>query len=261
MIISCLNCTTRLQLDDAKLPQRPFTVRCPKCQQIINAQPPTTPQGDAASVVGDLPASTRSQRETGSTVVPVLNIASDEEAERPAQAGTAPDGAEIARMLAALLGGAAGDKTNGAGRRPAWDKRRALVCVSTSHKQEIVEELRRGSYEVFTAQNTAQALERMREDKIDVLVLDPEFDLMEQGAAFITREVNSLRPSERRRLIFVQLSPEARTEDAHAAFLSNVNLVVNMDGVRELPSALERTVRDLNELYKDFNKALGVSEL
>ncbi|MCA1849798.1 MAG: zinc-ribbon domain-containing protein, partial [Acidobacteria bacterium] len=32
MIVVCSQCTTRLQLDDAKVPSRPFTVRCPKCQ-------------------------------------------------------------------------------------------------------------------------------------------------------------------------------------------------------------------------------------
>ena len=41
MIVTCPNCTARLQLDGAKVPARPFSVRCPKCQQIINAQPPS----------------------------------------------------------------------------------------------------------------------------------------------------------------------------------------------------------------------------
>ena len=40
MVITCQQCSARLQLDDAKVPSRPFTVRCPKCQHIINAQPP-----------------------------------------------------------------------------------------------------------------------------------------------------------------------------------------------------------------------------
>src|SRR5205085_8740711 len=40
MVITCQQCSARLQLDDAKVPARPFTVRCPKCQHIINAQPP-----------------------------------------------------------------------------------------------------------------------------------------------------------------------------------------------------------------------------
>src|SRR2546423_5894757 len=64
MIVNCPNCTTRLQLDDAKVPARPFSVRCPKCQQIINAQPPAPDLQGALAAVADLPVSTRSQKET-----------------------------------------------------------------------------------------------------------------------------------------------------------------------------------------------------
>ncbi len=64
MIVTCPNCTTRLQLDASKVPARPFSVRCPKCQQIINAQPPAQPAArDALGAVGDVPASTRPQPE------------------------------------------------------------------------------------------------------------------------------------------------------------------------------------------------------
>jgi CheY-like chemotaxis protein len=84
-----------------------------------------------------------------------------------------------------------------------------------------------GDYEVFVAENTAEALGRMREDRMDVVVLDGNFDTVEQGFAFVTREVKSLQPSERRRLFLVYLTPNARTMDMHAAFLHNANLVVN----------------------------------
>ncbi|HKC65385.1 MAG TPA: zinc-ribbon domain-containing protein, partial [Pyrinomonadaceae bacterium] len=57
MIVVCSQCTTRLQLDDAKIPSRPFTVRCPKCQSIIHGQPPTTSNGQQSALsVGDAPA-------------------------------------------------------------------------------------------------------------------------------------------------------------------------------------------------------------
>ncbi|MCA1555574.1 MAG: zinc-ribbon domain-containing protein, partial [Acidobacteria bacterium] len=46
MVIICQQCDARLQLDDTKIPARSFTVRCPKCQQIINAQPPAEQTGE-----------------------------------------------------------------------------------------------------------------------------------------------------------------------------------------------------------------------
>ena len=64
----------------------------------------------------------------------------------------------------------------------------------------------------------------MRSNKMDVVLLEPQFDPAEQGSAFVIREVNVLRPTQRRRTFFVLISPSLRTMDAHAAFLSNVNL-------------------------------------
>ena len=111
------------------------------------------------------------------------------------------------------------------------------------------------------AENTEEALGRMREDRIDVLILESNFDPVEQGFAFVTREVKLMRPSERRRLFLIYLTPSARTMDLHAAFLHNANLVVNPADVEGLPEALEVSMRHYNELYRDFNRALDVSAI
>src|SRR5829696_9173777 len=96
MIVTCPNCTTRLQLDGAKVPARPFSVRCPKCQQIVNAQPPaaSAPQRDALAAVGDMPASAKPQQETVSAApAPMVGEAQE-----------APEGHEdVLRLLASLL--------------------------------------------------------------------------------------------------------------------------------------------------------------
>lgn len=263
MIVTCSNCTTRLQLDDAKVPARPFSVRCPKCQQIINAQPPPVhKEGSALAAVGDLPVSTRSQRDMSVAPAPASQPEEASAASVQEVGERAPDDSDVMRLLSALL--QRGDESAGAkaaARRPAWERRRALACLSSAHRQTVARLLSANGYEVFAADTTSQAVERMREERMDVVVLDGEFDMMEQGAAFINRELNSMRMADRRRIVFVQLSPSARTSDGHAAFLANANLIVNNNDVAELPRALERCVRDLNELYRNFNKVLNVAEL
>ena len=114
---------------------------------------------------------------------------------------------------------------------------------------------------MFLAEDTRQAVERMRENNLDVVLLDQEFDPIEQGAAFVTREVTILRPAQRRRLFFVLLSPVLRTMEAHAAFLNNVNAIVNIKDLDEVSPVLERALRDYNELYKEFNAALNIGAL
>ena len=257
MIVTCPNCTTSLQLDKAQASSRPFTVRCPKCQQIINAQPPVaSQQRDAFAAVGGLPASNRSPQEA--TAAPVL----DEAADGGPQAARAGEG-EVLRLLASLLrGGVEGPGPKGALRRHSvWEGRRALVCSGSAYGEQVLTSLGGDGYQVFAAEDADQALEHLREGGVDVVALDPEFDAARQGAACVAGEVASLRMPERRRVVFVLLSDKVRTGDAHAAFLAGANLVVNLSEAAELPSALEKNIRDLNELYRDFNKALGLATL
>jgi predicted Zn finger-like uncharacterized protein len=261
MIVTCPNCTTRLQLDDAKVPARPFSVRCPKCQQIINAQPPAPQaQRDAlAAVVGGVPATTRAQQEaTATPPAPVLR-------DGGLAGATAPlaDEGEVVRLLTALLqrGATEAAGPRGVTRRPSWERRRALVCLGSAHCEAVADALVENYYEVCVVGEAAQAVEQMREVPADVIILDQEFDTAAQGVAAVNRELNSMRMAERRRVVLVLLSNSARTGDPHAAFLSNANLVVNTSDLDNLIRILDKNIRDLNDLYRDFNKASGVPEL
>lgn len=259
MIVTCPNCTTRLQLDAAKLPSRPFSVRCPKCQQIINAQPPApTGQRDAVAAVGDVPASARSTQEM-SAAAPTPPAPMPPALPRE-ETGAASGTEDVLRLLASLLRREATGETAGAGRR-GWEHRRALVCAGSGFSGDAARALGESGYFVSMASHTTQAVELMHEEHVDVVVLDPEFDMREQGALQVSRELASMRTSERRRVVFVLLSNSARTGDTHAAFLAGANLVVHAKEAAQLPRALEKNIRDLNELYRDFNKALGLAEL
>jgi CheY-like chemotaxis protein len=169
---------------------------------------------------------------------------------------------ELARLLAdALRLNEPQSAQVGERKRPAWDRRKVLICTSPGYRDQIANGLAANDYEVFVADNTPEALGRMREDRIDVLVLDANFDPVEQGFAFVTREVKLMRPSERRRLFLIYLTPSARTMDLHGAFLQNVNLVVNPADLERLPEALEISIRHYNELYRGFNRSLDVAAI
>jgi predicted Zn finger-like uncharacterized protein len=257
MIVTCHNCATKLQLDPAKVPSRAFSVRCPKCQQIVNAQPPAAAaQRDALAAVGDVPASTRTQQEAVASPPPATLLR-----EEPA-AGDGKD--DVLSLLAAVLRREAGAEAQGApgsGRRHTWESRRALVCVGSGQGTEAARALADEGYAVMPVADAAQAVERMREERVDVIVLDREFDPRGQGAVQVARELTSMRTAERRRVVLVMLSEAARTGDAHAAFLVGANLVVHLRDAAELPRHLERNIHDLNDLYRDFNKALGLAQL
>ena len=111
------------------------------------------------------------------------------------------------------------------------------------------------------AEDTCQAVETMRANKMDVVVLEPQFDPAEQGSVFVIREINVLRPPQRRRLFFVLLSPSLRTMDAHAAFLNNVNAIVNVADIEDLSRIMEVALREYNELYREFYTSFGLTAL
>lgn len=267
MIVTCPNCTARLQLEAGKIPARPFTVRCPKCQFMINAQPPAPEnEGSALAGNGDLPASARTHREIKSSA-PASVSARDEtpEASERTPPTVAPTGeGELVRLLTSLLqrGMPEGDAAvKGAAGRSKWTRRRALVCTAAAHRDLLGRVLARNQYEVFVVEVAAQGIEQMRADWMDVIILDPTFDHNDLGASHITHEIESLRPVQRRRLFLVHLSKTIRSGDKQEAFLNHVNLVVNTEDLEDLPRLLERNIRDFNELYKGFNKALSLSEI
>lgn len=274
MIITCQQCSTRLQLEDVKVPSRPFALRCPKCQQLINVQPPPVGPDKSASISSDeLPAAARTPDEARPAIAQADDLNPAGEATWPASLVTPPANGEdqaaslneneLVRLLTSLLQRRvdvkSGDEAVSRGSDSKWRARAALVCVA-NNPETFAEALTRSQYKVFVASNTAQALERMRQDQMDVLVLDPEFDPGEQGAAFVSREISLLRPAQRRRLFFVQLNQSVRTADAHAAFLNNVNLFINPTDVNDFSPVLERTLRERDDLYREYNKAMNVAD-
>jgi predicted Zn finger-like uncharacterized protein len=262
MIVVCSQCTTRLQLNDAKVPTRTFTLRCPKCQNIIQAQPPAPTTEQGALSLGETPA-LDGGRFNPQMPAPVFKPEDDSETGEVNAYGSAaqPAPTDLASLLAELLQSTTASAKKPSGARLKWERRRVLVCVTPSRRTTIGRALVDDNYQVYIAEDTSQAIERMREEPMDVVLLEPEFDAVEQGAAFVTSEINVLSPAKRRRLLFAQISSAARTLDSHAAFVHNVNLVVNSADVDKLPKVLERTLRDFNDLYRDFNAALNIAEI
>jgi predicted Zn finger-like uncharacterized protein len=256
MIIVCQNCSSRLQVDETKIPSRPFSIRCPKCNSNIDCGSTSPGVEQSAIAVGDSQA-TENPRFDQPKPAPLFE---PEQPSKDTNVGTT-SAEKLIELLSGLLSQAGTTSSGGPGVRPSWNPRKALVCIPEDNRENVARALSENGYQVFVARDTTQAVDRMRENQLDVVLLDQRFDPVEQGAIFVTREMNILRPAQRRRLFFVLLSTSLRTMDAHAAFLNNVNAIINVNEIGELPSLLENRVRAFNELYKDFNNVLKVPAL
>lgn len=255
MIITCQNCSSRLQVDETKVPARPFTIRCPKCNSSVDSSSPGPALEESATAASASPA-TENPRFDQPTPAPLFELQQKDVVTSPAVSATE----KLAELLSGLMDQPIANRSLSS-ERPSWNPRKALICITEESRELVARSLAEIGYQVFVAQDTRQAVDRMRENQLDVVLLDPRFDQAEQGAIFVTREVSILRPAQRRRLFFVLLSPSLRTMDAHAAFLNNVNATININEIAELPQLIERRIREYNELYREFNSALRVPAL
>lgn len=269
MILNCPLCNTRVRLDDEKIPAQPFNVRCPRCEGAFAAPPiPGSAVGAVAAapqprVFSPPPPAAPSSAPASPSAPPSAPNAPEKTS---APEAAAPGGQGLLRMLAALLQqGGAGELFVGAG--VAAKRHRLVVCTTPARRERIARALN-GSpqenspqYDVTFAADTAQAVDSIREERCNVLLLDSDFDAAGRGAAYVNREVSTLTPAQRRRLFIVKLSNAARTADAHEAFINNANLTVNYNDIPKLPQTLERAMRDFNDLYRDFHAAQKASGL
>ena len=135
--------------------------------------------------------------------------------------------------------------------------RRILLCLGNK-LDETAKLLAGAGYKVYIAQTPAQANERLREGKTEMLIFSPDFAPEHAGAAVIQQKANAMYSSERRRLYLISLEDAGTTMNAHDAFLRNLNLIVNNSDLAQLPLVLNRALNDHNDLYNYFNKANGL---
>jgi CheY-like chemotaxis protein len=254
MIIVCQKCSSRLQVDEMKVPTA-FSIRCPKCNNSVELMAPNPAADEGATALGESPA-TGNPRFEQPDPAPLFEVEGESQAKQEASPADM-----LAELLTKLTGQGLQPANGPSGARTAWNPRKALVCVTEENRERIARSLSGNACKVFVAHDTRQAIERMRENQLDIVILDSRFDPVEQGPAFVTREISILRPNQRRRIFFVLVSPSLRTMDPHAAFLNNVNAIVNINDIDDLPRLVEHRLREFNELYKDFNEVNGVAAI
>jgi len=138
--------------------------------------------------------------------------------------------------------------------------RRILLCLG-ARSDETAKILAKAGYKVYVAQTPAQANERLRDGKTEILVFSPDFAPDLGGAAVLMQKANSMYSSERRRLYLISLEDGGATMNAHEAFLRNLNLIVNTNDMPQLPLIISRAVSDYNDLYAHYNASSGLVQI
>jgi predicted Zn finger-like uncharacterized protein len=243
MIIRCDNCSVSLQLDESKIPSGNFSVRCPRCQNLLRVQKDSS--GKGLSTVEQLAAS----KPAASTGEGAQEFAAKES---EVQINSA-----LRSLLQALQ--------TGTNTLPSDDEvdekpRRILLCLG-QYADDTAKVLAKAGYKVYVAQTPAQANERLRDGKTEILIFSPDFAAEMGGASVIQQKANAMYSSERRRLFLISLEDSGTTMNAHDAFLRNLNLIVNTNDLPQIPLILNRAIGDYNDLYRNYNNATNVAPI
>lgn len=242
MIIRCDNCSVSLQLDEAKIPSGNFTVRCPRCQNLLRANKDAKGAGSSTA-----------QQLAANQPAPAASQGAQQFAERQTEFEI---NNALKSLLSALQTGKAALDDDEKGEKP----RRVLLCLG-ERKDAVAKVMAGAGYRVYIAQTPAQANERLREGKTEVVIFSPDFAAEFGGAAILQQKANTMYSSERRRLFLVSLEDGGTTMNAHEAFLRNLNLIVNTSDIPQLPLILNRALLDYNDLYHYLNNGLGVEPI
>ena len=243
MIIRCDNCSVSLQLDEAKIPTQNFTVRCPRCQNLIRVQKGAKGHGSATA-----------QQLEANKPAPAVSEGAQQFSAKESEF-------QINNAMRSLMAALQKEKvTLDTDDEKSEKPRRVLMCLGQK-RDEVGKVLIDAGFKVYVAQTPAQANERMREGKTEILIFSPDFAAEFGGAAILQQKVNAMYSSERRRLFLITLEDAGTTMNAHDAFLRNLNLIVNTSDIPQLPMIMNRALRDFNELYHYLNRATGAEPL
>ena len=133
MIIRCDNCSVSLQLDDAKVPKGNFTVRCPRCQNLLRVM------GGARNGVIEQMKQNASAPAVG--------------ADNPAEFAQKENEFEINHALRSLLGALQKEGTSmELGDDEEVKPRRILLCLDPVKKDFVAGILTKAGYKVYAAE-------------------------------------------------------------------------------------------------------------
>jgi predicted Zn finger-like uncharacterized protein len=214
--VECPSCSQRVVVDDAKAPERAFSVKCPKCQTIVKF-PGRTP-GAAAPASAAPPAA-------------------------PAAAAPTPSVAEaeaLNRMQRQL---------RGRGMGPAAGQ--VLVALSDlAMAQSITAPLRRLGYDIDALDRPEEGGRLLDEGFYEVVVTNKTAGVPGKSESLYQRLIR-LPPDARRGVFLVLVGDEFKTGDGAQAFAAQADLVIGNDA-GEVESILLNTMAERTRLFQVF---------
>jgi CheY-like chemotaxis protein len=134
----------------------------------------------------------------------------------------------------------------------------ALVLGSDLHQIEAVKQDVEGlGYRYVSAENPTEAIAKIRLHHFHLIILSDQFEDVDQGQSQVTRYLNYLSMSVRRRIFLALIGDAFRSMDHMMAFAMSANVVINQKDLGKLGPILKRALSDDEAFYKIFRETLA----
>jgi predicted Zn finger-like uncharacterized protein len=209
----CPQCSTRIQIEDAKVPDRPFKVRCPKCRAVMtlpgrDQEPPDDRSPAPAEAAGAAPV-----------------------AAPPYEPPPPPDPAAVARRARAE----AGDN----------DALIALSGPAAPHLRKALEQL---GFHVDSVDDVEEGVGLLEQGVYEVAVTSR--NAPGPGAPeTLAQRMQRLPMDARRRVFVILVGDEFRTADGTQAWAAQADLVVNSADAGRCEHLVRSTMAERKRLY------------
>ena len=133
----------------------------------------------------------------------------------------------------------------------------AIICEANPLvRQTIIDNLQLMEYQVTIADNSRDALKRMRYHTYDLVVVNEDFDCDDPDTNGIILYLERLGMSIRRNMFVALVSARHRTMDNMMAFHRSVNLIVNIKNIEDIGKIISRGITDHALFYRMHREML-----
>jgi predicted Zn finger-like uncharacterized protein len=218
---ACPQCAHKIVVDDARVPDRPFAVRCPKCQATVRfpgrtgaaagAPAPTAAPAPAAPAAA--PAEGKNEEVRGAVIAQLRR-----------EMGQAEAGHGRKVLVAVTDRGLAGSLT--------------LPLTRLGYTAEVLDTPEEGG--------------RMLEDGVFDVVIASRTAPTPGRAETLHQRLTRLAPAARRRIFLVLVDEAFKTGDGLQAFAAQADLVVNPRDAAAVEAPLLNAMAERSRLYQAF---------
>jgi predicted Zn finger-like uncharacterized protein len=217
---NCPKCAQKIVIDEARVPDRAFSVKCPKCQ-----------------------TSVRFPGKKGAAAAPAPAPAASPAAE------AADPGPSAEAMRAEMMAQVRREMSLGDAVRTT--SRRALVSLTDrTQAGAIAQPLTRQGYQVDSIDNHEEGSRLLEQGVYDLVVAS--LAAAPGGKESLYQRMSRLSPDLRRRVFLVLVGDDFKTGDGTQAWIAMADLVLHPRDLGNADAVLAKTVEERTRMYQVF---------